>query len=952
MLSRPPSVVHANDLMTMPMRSSPAPGVPGPSTGPMAGGQILNGRYHVIRLLGRGGMGAVYHAWDEELGVGVALKVILPGDADAPEVVDEMERRFKKELLLARQITHRNVVRIHDIGEVNGVKFITMPYVKGPDLATMLKGGALAVGRALALARQVVSGLAAAHEAGIVHRDLKPANVMVEEGDWALLMDFGIARSVQGGGSSQATLPGTIVGTIDYMAPEQARGEEVDGRADIYAFGLIFYEMLTGRRHLSGDSPVSDLVARMAAPPPPVRTLRAEIPAALDALVTRCIQPKRDDRFANCAELIAALDALDAEGRAILKPEPRALTSRLMAAAVAVLMGVGGGAYWTASWRSAPAVAVARTPVSVLIANFDNKARDAVFDGTLEQALGLALEGAPFISSYSRQNAQRVAAQVVPGATLDEANARLVSKREGIRVVLAGSVAVEDGEYVLSVRALDGADGRELSGARETATSKDQVLAAVSRLATSVRRALGDGTPESEMAGAETFTASSLEAAQAYEQAQTLQRAGDAGAAIAAYKHVIALDPGLGRAYAGLAAVYANIGQVEAAKRHYELALQRIDRMTERERFRTRSSYFLFTRNPVRAIDELTTLIEKYPADTAGLGNLAFAWFLRRDMPKALEIGRRATAVYPGNVLQRTNVALYAMYAGDFESARTEARAALKINDQHGKAMLAVAISELASGRSDVAAATYESLRAIGPSLAAQGLADVALYEGRAADAAAILEAGAAADRASGNAAAAGRKLTALAETRRLQGRTADAARLAVQALAATTSFEVRVEAARVYLDLGMIKEASGVADSLRSSLQPDPQAYARVIDGFVLIARKQPAAAVNAFTEAQKLADTWLGRFGLGRAYLDANAYPEAQAAFDACLRRRGEATALFLDDVPTYHVLPPVHYYMGRAQQALGSSGARDSFSTFLAIKQRGDDPLAADARQRLAP
>jgi eukaryotic-like serine/threonine-protein kinase len=951
MLSRPPSVVHADDLLTQPIRSFSASGVSRPaSTGPIDAGQIVNGRYHVIRLLGRGGMGAVYHAWDEELGVGVALKVILPGDIEAPDVVDEMERRFKKELLLARQITHRNVVRIHDLGEVDGVKFITMPYIKGQDLATMLKGGALPIGRALALARQLASGLAAAHDAGVVHRDLKPANVMVEEGDWALLMDFGIARSVHGG-SSQATLPGTVVGTIDYMAPEQARGEMVDARADIYAFGLIFYEMLTGRRHLTGDGSVSDLVARMSAAPPPVRTLRAEIPAPLDAIVTRCVQPKPDDRYASCGELIAALEGLDTEGRAVVRPEPRAVSSRLIAGAVAVLMGVSGGAYWTASRRAAPASAVARAPVSVLIANFENKAGDPAFDGTLEQALGLALEGAPFISSYSRQTAQRVAAQVVPGATLDEANARLVSKREGIRVVLAGAVAREDGAYVLTVRALEGADGRELSVARATADSKDQVLAAVSSVANNVRRALGDATPESEMGGAETFTASSLEAAHAYEQAQQLQRAGDTGGAIAAYKRVIALDPGLGRAYAGLAAVYANTGQVEEAKRQYELALERLDRMTERERFRTRSSYFLFTRNPERASDELTALVEKYPADTAGLGNLAFAWFLRRDMTRALEVGRKATAVYPENVLQRTNVALYAMYAGDFESATTEARAALAINAKHGKAMLALAISELASGRSDGATAIYESLRPISPSLAAQGLADVALFEGRATEAASLLERGAETDRTTGNTAAAARKLTAVAEARRLQGRGAEAARLAAQAVAATPAFEVKVEAARVYLDLGMLKEASAVADSLRTSLQTDPQAYARVIDGFVLIGRKQPAAAVIAFTEAQKLADTWLGRFGLGRAYLEAGAYPEAEAAFAACLRRRGEATALYLDDVPTYRVFPPVHYYLGRAQEALRSSGARESFRTFLAIKQRGTDPLAADARSRLA-
>ena len=936
--------------MTMAARPSTPSKVTRPApNGPIDAGQIINGRYHVIRLLGRGGMGAVYHAWDEELGVGVALKTILPSQDEAPEALEEMERRFKKELLLARQITHRNVVRIHDIGEVGGIKFITMPYIKGQDLATMLRSGPLPVARALALSRQIVSGLAAAHDAGVIHRDLKPANIMVEEGDWALLMDFGIARSVRGG-TSKGTLAGTVVGTIDYMAPEQARGEPVDARADIYAFGLIVYEMLTGRRQMVGDGSVSDLVARMNTAPAPVRTLKPEIPESLDAIVTRCVQPEAADRFAGCDELMTALDALDAEGRAIVKTQPRALTPRLIAAAAAVLIGVGGGAYWTASRRTAPAPAAARAPVSVLIANFENKANDPVFDGTLEQALVLALEDAPFISSYSRQSAQRAVAQVTPGATLDEANARLISKREGIRLVLAGSVALHEDEYVLEVRTLNGADGQELSVARATADSKEDVLAAISRVASSVRRSLGDATPESEMIRMETFTASSLDAARAYEEAQRLQRAGDSKGAIAEYQRVIALDPGLGRAYAGLAAVYANTGQVEEAKRNYELALERIDRMTERERFRTRSSYFLFTRNPERAIEELTALVDKYPADTAGFGNLAFAWFLRRDMAKALEIGRKATAVYPNNVLQRGNVALYAMYAGDFETSIKEAQAALELNPKYAKGMVALGVSHLAAGRTPEAVGAYERLNSVNPSLSTLGLADIALYEGRASDAAALLERGAAADGAEGNTAAAARKLTALATARRLQGRNADAARLAQQAVKATDTFEVKVEAALVYVELGMLKEATALADALRSSLQPDPQAYARVIDGFVLIARKQPADAVNAFTEAQKRADTWLARFGLGRAYLDANANIEAQAAFDACLRRRGEATALFLDDLPTYHVLPPVHYYVGVVQEKLNSSGA-ESFKTFLSIKQRGDDPLVADARARLA-
>ena len=919
------------------------------ASGPLENGQIINGRYHVIRLLGKGGMGAVYHAWDEELGVAVALKVILPAIDDDRTVVEELERRFKKELILARQITHRNVVRIHDISEVDGIKFITMPYIKGQDLATMLRSGPLPPAKALSLARQVVAGLAAAHDAGIVHRDLKPANIMVEDDEHALLTDFGIARAVSGG-TSKGTITGTVVGTIDYMAPEQARGESVDGRADIYAVGLIVYEMLAGRRQLTGDGAVSDLVSRMSAPPPPVRTLKPAVPEALETIVTKCLQPSAANRFQNCAELLDALNALDAEGHAVQKPQPRALTKPVIAVIGALVLAVSGAAYWAASRTTSPAPAGSRPPVSVLVADFDNQVKDPIFSGTLEQALGLAMEGAPFVESFPRTSAQRAAAQLAPGAALDEATARLVSRREGIQVVLAGSVALEDDEYQLTVRALYAVTGAELTVARAEAASKDEVLGAVSRVAAAVRRSLGDVTPESDqITAAETFTASSLEAARAYVQAQELQRAGNVKGAIEGYQRVIELDPGLGRAYAGLAAVYANAGQREQAEHHYKLAMARLDRMTDRERYRTRGSYYLFIRDSDRAIEELTQLLEKFPADTAAMANLAFAHFNRREFDKAVELGRKAAAIY-STAITRTNVALYAMYAGDFDAAIEEAAKALKENERHAKAHLAMALAHLASGRTADAIAAYERLQAINASMASMGLADVALHEGRGADAAAILEKGIAADTLDGNVSAAARKLTALAHARQLQGRSAESVRLIQQALKTSNAFEVHVEAALVYMNLGMLREASSLADSLRGSLQADPQAYARVLDGFVLLARNQPREAVTVLIEAQKLSDTWLGRLALGRAYLLLpQASTEAHAAFEACLRRRGEALALFLDDIPTYHRLAPVHYYMGLAQAGLGSPAAAESFKTFIAIKQKGDDPLVADARSR---
>src|SRR5918993_5159777 len=204
---------------------------PSRAPGPLAPGQSFGPRYHIIRVLGEGGMGVVYQAWDAELNVAVAVKVIRPETLGDAGTAGEVERRFKRELVLARNVTHRNVVRIHDLGERDGVKYLTMPFIEGEDLSAALRRrGKLPVREALGIARQVAAGLAAAHQAGVVHRDLKPENIMLAADGTALIMDFGISRSVTG--TATVTALGAIVGTLEYMAPEQAQGQPVDPRAD------------------------------------------------------------------------------------------------------------------------------------------------------------------------------------------------------------------------------------------------------------------------------------------------------------------------------------------------------------------------------------------------------------------------------------------------------------------------------------------------------------------------------------------------------------------------------------------------------------------------------------------------------------------------------------------------------------------------------------------------
>jgi tetratricopeptide (TPR) repeat protein len=436
--------------------------------------------------------------------------------------------------------------------------------------------------------------------------------------------------------------------------------------------------------------------------------------------------------------------------------------------------------------------------------------------------------------------------------------------------------------------------------------------------------------------------------------AQAFLQAGKWNDAITAYEQAIALDPDLGRAYAGLAVVYANTGKRQEAEKYYSLALSHIDRMTDREKYRTRSGYYLLTRNHAKATEELTTLVNLYPADLAGRGNLALAYFYSRDMSKALEQQKLALELTPRSLFQRNNYAMFALYAGNFDLAAQQAKSILEENPKLEQALRTEALAALAVGHTDEANQDYEKVKGLGTygaSIAATGLADLALYEGGSKEAANILQQTIATDLAAKDADSAADRTATLAQTQLAMGKTSEAVSSAAKAASASKEPGVLYRAAQVYLAAGQEAKAMQVVAPLIDRLESEPQVYAKLIAAEAFIKKGKPRQALQSLQEAQKLADTWLGHFDMGRAYLDAGAYTEASSEFDICLERRGEVTSVFLDDVPSYHLLPPVYYYQGRAREGLKSPGAAESYKTFLAIKEKGaGDPLVADAQRRL--
>jgi eukaryotic-like serine/threonine-protein kinase len=916
-------------------------------------GQTLGVRYHIIRLLGVGGMGAVYHAWDAELGVAVALKVIRGDITGDPDAAAAIERQFKRELLLARQVTHKHVVRIHDLGDIDGIKYITMPYVQGADLASVLKeSGTLPVPRTLRYISQIVGGLVAAHDAGVVHRDLKPANIMIDEDDQALIMDFGIAHS----SSAAGTGADKVVGTLAYMAPEQAQAKPTDQRADVYALGMMLREMLVGRKPSGdGQQALADLMARIKDAPPRLRTVDETIPEPLDALAAKCVEPDPANRFQTSAELAAALAALDEDGT--LRPLPRAVLSpwRMTVAAVLVVATIGVAAVVVRK-TTPPAAPKTIEPVSILVADFENKTGDAVFDGALEQPLTIAMEGASFVSTYPRNAALQVARDVQHATRLDLPAARLVALRDGIKFVLSASIGASGSGYTLRLDAIDLA-GKTAQSATVSAKSKEDVLNAVATLATRMRRSLGDTAASAKADGAETFTAASLDAMREYSLAQDVQFTGQDASALDHYQKAIALDPKFGRAYSGAANMTYRLGRRDDAEALWKQSFALMDRMTEREKFRTLGAYYLaIAENYEKAAENYAALVKAFPADSTGHNNLALSSFMMRNFAKANEEGRKAVELAPQNLSYRSNYALYAMYAGEFERAATDGRALVKQRPTLHKAYLPVAAAALMRNDLPAVAAAYDQMATASPSgasLAELGRADLALYSGRGKELEAALRAAIAADVTAKNTTGGALKQIALAEALASAGKTAAAAKAAGDALALTRQVATLVPAARVYLRVGKAGEARAIATELERSLQKQTRAYGKIILAEAAIGAKDMTGAIDLLGQARELADLWLGRFDLGVAYVQAEHFAEAVPELEACEKRRGEATALFFDDYPTMRFLAPLPYWLGRAQEGLGMTApAKTHYAAFLSLRKDGAaDPLVDDARRRSA-
>lgn len=594
-------------------------------------------------------------------------------------------------------------------------------------------------------------------------------------------------------------------------------------------------------------------------------------------------------------------------------------------------------------------------PISVLIADFNNETNQELFDGLLEQALHIGIESAPHITAYERNSAKTIATKLQPdSAALNPTIASLVAVREGINMVLAGSITSDGSGFDLEVAGVDPTEGRTLFEIKQKADSTEAVLLAVGDLSAGIRKELGDVTLDSESPFAETFTAASIDAARAYVNGGELALAGNYEAAVEAYQEAIRLDENFGRAYASLGLSAYRVGLHVESEQAWQRALSLMDTMTERERLRTLGVYYAsVTRNYSSAIDSFSKLVEKYPADAPGHNNLAVVYFYTLDFDKARTQGEKILNIYPDRTIFRSNYALYAMYASEFDVARREAEKVVAQDAGFYKGYLPQAIAALDAGDFSTATTAYEDMKqgaARGASLAIVGLADANIYRGQFDAALGLLDEGIAADDAAGNQRAVATKNIIKAQALMEQGEKAIALEAARQALALDQSDATSVSAALLFIAAGDNQSATAIAERLSSQLQPQRRAYGAMLNALQQLATGSTVDAVDILNSALQLADLWLIRLQLGKAYLQAGYAAEAMAEFEAAKSRRGEATAIFLDDVPTFRYLAELPYWTALAQFEIGmTDAARENFESFLELRPKGGI-LVADARARL--